>query len=496
MKRLYILLYFTLSVSSFLMAYDYQTVYSQRTALFSDSYGNIKSMRIDSVQFSQDSILYPIKNIQKLGSNCYTPYGASWLGAKIIVKPTWNYFFNENNDTIRIKTDAKLNETWKVFGKEDVWVSGTVIKVELLTFMGLTDSVKTIEFNMTIATSATVSSKSIAKFVADFDGKIIQISKHYGLIKTYNFNVFPYFSDTQETYMGTWQQFNLVGLTNPKAGVQNLTSFDIFDFQVGDELHTIEKNIPALGGVPPGFLSERDQIEKYIKRLDFQDSIKYTVEVSLRTITHVSGIEYLIKNLHYTTTQIVMPNHDFDILPEVPLINTYSANKYSMYYDGVTTTKREPDIFNEIHRTADSCWSLILADGCLPTFSYVKGLGGPYYSCSGIMGDSQDNSLVYYKKGLSTWGTPLIITGTNQPKAMSEIEIYLNPTTDKLTINHELPPGESTFELLDLQGKVVRKLIIRDNENQLSLAEFSKGLYLYRLINNGKLLKAGKIVKM
>jgi hypothetical protein len=480
-----------------LRAYDYQTVYSHRTALFADSYGQIKPMLIDSVRFSQDSILYPFKNIQKKDLDCYTPYGASWLGSKIVIKPGWNYFFNENNDTIRIKTDAKLNETWKVFSTENVLITGTLIKVDLLTFMGLTDSVRTIEFNMVIATSATVSSKSIARFVSEFDSKSIQVSKHYGLIKTFNFNVFPYFSDMQETYMGTWQQFNLVGLTNPKVGVQNLTWLDIFDFQEGDELHTVEKNVPALGGVPPGFLSERDVIDKYIKRQNFQDSIKYTVEVSERTVTHVLGTEWSTNYSHYTTTQTVKQNHDFDtILPEVPLINAYSANKYSMYYDGVTTTKREPDISNEIHRSADSCWSLILADGCFPTFSFIKGFGGPYYSCMGIMGDSEENSLVYYKKGSTVWGTPLVLTEIKRPESISSVEVYPNPATDKLTIRYEHQIGDISFELMNLQGEVVLKQNLSLSVNLVSLDSYSKGLYLYRLMDNGKLTKTGKIVKM
>ncbi|MDD5185259.1 MAG: hypothetical protein PHS84_08380 [Paludibacter sp.] len=145
MKQI-ILFFMLLFVVFSLSAYDYQTVYSHRTALYADSQGAIKSMRIDSVKFDVDSILYPLKNIQQLDVDCSTPYGASWLGSKIIINKQWNYFLNENADTIKIKTDAKLNETWTVYRKTDTEIWATVTKVELLTFLGLTDSVKTIVF--------------------------------------------------------------------------------------------------------------------------------------------------------------------------------------------------------------------------------------------------------------------------------------------------------------------------------------------------------------
>ena len=135
-----------------LSAYDYQTVYSHRICLFGNENNQINSMRIDSVKFQIDSILYPMKNIQQLDVNCFTPYGTSWLGNKIIVKPDWNYFFNENNDTIKIKTDAKLNEKWTLYKKGDTYVFATITKIELLSFLGLTDTVKTIQLYAVIMT--------------------------------------------------------------------------------------------------------------------------------------------------------------------------------------------------------------------------------------------------------------------------------------------------------------------------------------------------------
>ena len=61
----------------------------------------------------------------------------------------------------------------------------------------------------------------------------VLISKKYGMLKSYDFYTFPNiensnsFSDFFNSSILT-----LVGMTNPRLGIQNLTSFDIFDFSM------------------------------------------------------------------------------------------------------------------------------------------------------------------------------------------------------------------------------------------------------------------------
>ncbi len=469
-------------------AQNYQAVYSHRTTLFADSYGGVKSMRIDSVKFNEDSILYPLKNIQKSDGNCYTPYGASWLGSKIIIHKAWNYFLNKNNDTIKIKTDAQLNERWTVYSKSDTWIAGTITKIEQISFLGLTDSVKTIVFNGAVTTSSGVPAIIKKSGTTDFDNKTILLSKYYGLLNTFSFLEIPNPNNRTDHFTGSWDGFKLVGMTNPNVGIQNLTWFDVYDFQVGDEIHTVFNSTQTLGSdMSANIKLKKESIVKYLSRKDYNDSIVYTKEVKQLT----NNVDFV----HYTSTEVIRQNNKFNIYPDAPIVNDIYCEGYNSMYIGETIGKNTPDISQQLTKGSGTCWREIWYDGCVPIYSYTKGLGGPYYSCWELMDIGDDMSLVYYKKGNTSWGVPLVLTGITQPETKRDNMIYPNPATDKIYVNSELLSEPCTFELLDLKGSVIMRTPISSVQNTVNLSQYDKGLYLYRITTNGVMIKSGKVVK-
>lgn len=58
-----------------------------------------------------------------------------------------------------------------------------------------------------------------------------------------------------------------------------------------------------------------------------------------------------------------------------------------------------------------SCWSAVKADGCYYEERFFKRLGGPYYNCTGYLGDSVERKQVYSKKGDKEWGEKMVVTG-------------------------------------------------------------------------------------
>jgi len=70
-----------------------------------------------------------------------------------------------------------------------------------------------------------------------------------------------------------------------------------------------------------------------------------------------------------------------------------------------------------------------------------------------------------------------------------------NPVSDRLFLNTETEVADCTIELFDIQGKLVLQKQINSFQNSIHLSSFRNGLYIYRLIHNGELLKVGKIVK-
>jgi len=87
-------------------------------------------------------------------------------------------------------------------------------------------------------------------------------------------------------------------------------------------------------------------------------------------------------------------------------------------------------------------------------------------------------------------------TGINEINAKSNLQIYPNPTTDKITINSELLSEPCTFELIDLRGVVVLRFNVDAINNILEMKSFSNGLYMYRLTKQGRIINTGKLVKM
>jgi len=75
------------------------------------------------------------------------------------------------------------------------------------------------------------------------------------------------------------------------------------------------------------------------------------------------------------------------------------------------------------------------------------------------------------------------------------IKVYL-ASSGNLMLESELPDGFYTFELFDVHGSRLFSVPMSTAKGSVPFGDYSKGLYLYRLLDNGKILKSGKIVKM
>lgn len=83
-------------------------------------------------------------------------------------------------------------------------------------------------------------------------------------------------------------------------------------------------------------------------------------------------------------------------------------------------------------------------------------------------------------------------------EAKAEIFVYPNPTTDY--VNIKLKDIESTnekrsYQLYDIQGKLIKQNSITDTETQLSLSGLGTSIYILRVNVNNKVSKSFKILK-
>lgn len=89
-----------------------------------------------------------------------------------------------------------------------------------------------------------------------------------------------------------------------------------------------------------------------------------------------------------------------------------------------------------------------------------------------------------------------ICSGINGVAIVSEINIYPNPTNGILnvSISSQLA-GNTSIEVYDGLGKLAIKENLSNDTNTISLSKLEDGIYFFKIINNNKAIKVGKVVK-
>jgi hypothetical protein len=86
---------------------------------------------------------------------------------------------------------------------------------------------------------------------------------------------------------------------------------------------------------------------------------------------------------------------------------------------------------------------------------------------------------------------------TIEPK--TEIFYFPNPTTDYVTINMEsldFADRQRSYQLFDLQGRLMRQNAIYQNETQINLSYLSSSTYLLLVYSDNQMTKSFKIIKI
>ncbi len=483
-------------------AQDYQTINSSRISYFENQHysenKDIKCIRIDSVKCPGDSILYPFYVMSRRENECYQPNYASWIGKTVsISKDGINTFVNKFGDSIRINTKAKLGEKWIAYQLSDsMTIEASITQFDTLSFLGLNDSVKTISFQ--------AYDKNMTAIDIPLNNMHLQISKNYGFIRILNFYSFPYLiiNNSNDLENGSV----LVGLSNPNVGVHNLTWADVYDFQVGDELHILTDALCVDANMNSGIMSTEREIIKYIERKDFSDSIVYKYSrlkgVSNSVITHgtTTGAYNYFND---TLSLIITTNSDFDKLPGEVIINSENHDEFYSYYFTTETLlsnshlcKIKPDWGDWYFKGKDTCWGRVIADGCIANQKYYKGLGGPYHHCNEwpCMGWNK-RELVYYKKGDITYGTKLDVVTNVDTKEIENIKIFPNPAYDKINIsNPNFSFNNYDVTIYDVLGNVVKQSKIQGTDSSIDIEDIGSGIYMLILSNSHGVIKSEKII--
>ncbi len=78
-----------------------------------------------------------------------------------------------------------------------------------------------------------------------------------------------------------------------------------------------------------------------------------------------------------------------------------------------------------------------------------------------------------------------------------EVKVYPNPTAGQVTFEYSLKENNAQIVITDLMGKVVSSVKINgDNKTKIDLSKFPKGIYLYKVIGQSKVISSDKIILM
>jgi len=215
-----------------------------------------------------------------------------------------------------------------------------------------------------------------------------------------------------------------------------------------------------------------------------------------RTINKYSNYKNVISgNLLKRDTIIttIRKNYTFDQLPGTTIvdngfamINSMSANEF------ISKSDYDQGIF--FFKSSDNCWGYPIWDGCLFISKYIKGLGGPYGNCTGFVLESS-KELVYFKKGLVTWGNPLLINRNDEISMESNISVFPNPTHKMITLKINHFDKVIFISLMNMQGIFILKQSIDNPDVSIDLSDLPGGIYFCKIYKDEKVLKTEKIIK-
>jgi hypothetical protein len=81
-----------------------------------------------------------------------------------------------------------------------------------------------------------------------------------------------------------------------------------------------------------------------------------------------------------------------------------------------------------------------------------------------------------------------------KPKSVS-FALYPNPASGEVTV--KIPEGlnsKSWVEVLSIEGKLVISSPLTDDETHLKLGPLAKGIYLVKVVQNGKMSEVQKLI--
>jgi len=483
-KLLFPLFFFWINI---LVAQNYQNICTPGITFYRSPDNDFMAFRSDSVLpvGGGDTLFLSYRAIRThADTGCLDTTSGSILGRKIYkIQTGWFYLFNRNGDTVKINTQATLNQSWRFCPlASNGYLEAKVTSITSDSIFGAPDGVKIITFQAKDAGNNNIAHPLNQKFIS--------LSQHWGLSRM--LDVFSVPGDTTV--------YTLAGKSVPAVGIQNLTWPEIYDYHIGDAFHYIG------GASTAGWKT----IIKVLTRTDYgSDSVKYTLE-HCQQLMSATYPNYSTVHDTIAETFSFLENPQNTWLSRLPgefIRESYSADDYWF------STQYFPDrrqkgvswggfLFTPEWNGGDTCWRT--GNGyswTISTWNYTEGLGRtrtywnqadpPYYA-------QMEENLVYYKKGAVSWGTPittdcftLLRIESKKAEVQTWIKVAPNPAETEVQVTlHGFNPDDSwNFTLYTYSGIKVFSGKASSNQFILSWDGHASGLYILTISDRDGAIK-------
>ena len=465
MKHLILLLSFlVLSFTSFGQDYNLFTPGTNR--FFINGSGYLRGMRIDSVTtLGNVQVFHPFRSprnyYQTLDNN-----GGSWLGKHVTRLANGTFLFdNLWNDTVIIRSQAMLNETWTMYDDAtSTNYSATLTSVDTMTILGLLDSIKTITINAFDGSQSLISDP--------LDNKQIVLSKAHGIVQTMDLFTFPAHAPG-DVYQDSIDRLLDI---NPPTSVSNYI-FRIIDFHVPTQIEIYNYDIgDAFGkkGWEIGFF-DKEWIDTVMNKNTISvNQVEYTIRTNKKLRNNFGQFDYSSVINTYTVTNAVAFS-----MPKMP---EESTQQYVYYYYPLDSTEcyLSPKYVIKDHFIFFPTYG-----NCGFWYHYKAGMGlVDYAECFSMdVGDSQADWMVYSRKNGQLCGylaDPVNLEETSPSK--NTLTIYPNPSNETLFIKN---PTQKNLHL-SLSNIYGQQIFTTDNKNEtiaIPTANLAPGIYNLRTTN-------------
>lgn len=412
---------------------------------------------------------------------CADINGPFWLGSKEIEMANGtSVFFTGTNDTVKIKTQAAVNDSWHLYKYSNGnYVRAKVDSIVWMQMAGISDSVKCISLYVYDSTGSAVTWPYI-------NGKSIFISKSNGLFKSVVFRDFP--DNNFNTY-------------HRRAIIPIPTVAQMFDFNVNDEFeYQTTYSIPYYYYkiLAKNLNNTLDSVIYQLQR------ISKAYQYNCCPVPHLDSIftiDSIITIYPYTSAPYFrgFPEQNIYSLPDSMTLLNYVVNIDSNYnyrplYDVVGGYMGKDSMAG--------CYAINNFEP-IPTTSIVSpGLGFVENSSdySAIGGQFEGSIMIWYHKGNETWGNYFtVITGVRELYGFTpNILLYPNPNKGIFTLEFEKNnTSEARVEIINMLGEVVYKDVMQagQNKKEVHFNNLSSGIYTCRIISNENVIQKMFVVR-